>query len=107
MNVGVFLLIEPFASVEEQLKRARQDLSSTGRKVWIYPFDMNRTDEIDSWYSKIVDDTGIIDILVNNAGGTRRGPMETMTDEDWHFVINLNLTSVFMMCRTFGRACIK
>ncbi len=36
-----------------------------------------------------------IDILVNNAGITRDGLMLRMKDEDWHDVINTNLSSCF------------
>jgi gluconate 5-dehydrogenase len=54
-------------------------------------------------FEKITVDTNGIDILVNNAGGTRRGPAESISAEDWEFVINLNLTSVFKMSQAFGR----
>ncbi len=36
-----------------------------------------------------------IDILVNNAGITRDGLMLRMKDEDWHDVLNTNLSSCF------------
>jgi len=34
---------------------------------------------------------GRIDILVNNAGIIRRGTIETVTEEDWDRVIEVNL----------------
>ncbi|WP_026221105.1 acetoacetyl-CoA reductase [Ancylobacter sp. FA202] len=42
---------------------------------------------------------GPVDVLVNNAGITRDGMLHKMTPENWHAVINTNLTSVFNMCR--------
>jgi gluconate 5-dehydrogenase len=87
----------------EGLEKARDALAPTGRQVTIYDFDMNRTDDIASFYTEVAAETDGIDILVNNAGGTRRGPAETITAEDWHFVINLNLTSVFKMCQAFAK----
>ena len=91
----------------ESLENARAELADTGRDVKIYPFDMSDVEKIDSLYSKIIDDTGGVDILVNNAGGTKRGPAESVTLEDWNFIINLNLTSVFVLCQVFARERIK
>jgi gluconate 5-dehydrogenase len=91
------------ARSEDQLQQARERLGATGRHIRLFPFDMGQVDGIDELYARITADTGGIDILINNAGGTRRGPAETMSSEDWNFVINLNLTSVFTLCRAFTR----
>ena len=54
--------------------------------------------------SRLVEETlqsrGAIDILVNNAGDlVRRSNITDLTDEDFHRIMDLNLTSVFTMCR--------
>ena len=46
--------------------------------------------------------TGAVDILVNNAGGVvgQAGhPLEEVTDQDWHAVVDANLTSTFLCTR--------
>jgi len=43
-----------------------------------------------------------IDILVNNAGGVRGQagrPIEQITPQDWHAVVDVNLTAVFLMAQ--------
>jgi gluconate 5-dehydrogenase len=89
------------------LEEASDQLSNTNRQISTYPFDMNQTEEIGSFFKKISEETGGIDILVNNAGGTRRGAAESISAEDWQFVINLNLTSVFKMSQEFAKERIK
>jgi len=45
---------------------------------------------------------GAVDILVNNAGGVAGQvghPLEQVTDEDWHAVVDANLTSTFLCTR--------
>jgi gluconate 5-dehydrogenase len=92
---------------QADLENARNELSQIGRRIWTYSFDMSKIEEIDGMFAAIVKDTGGIDILVNNVGGTRRGPAETLTAEDWNFVINLNMTAVFTLCQAFAKECIK
>lgn len=57
-------------------------------------------------------DLGPVDILINNAGITRDAPFHKMTPQQWHEVIDTNLTGVFNMThnvwagmreRKFGR----
>jgi len=44
---------------------------------------------------------GHVDILVNNAGINVRRTVEEFTLEDWNRVIATNLTSAFLLCRSF------
>ena len=55
----------------------------------------------------LVDAAGDIDILVNNAGLTRDGLLARMSDDDWHTVIDTNLSSVFYTCRAVCRPLMK
>lgn len=43
-----------------------------------------------------------VDILVCNAGVVTSAAAEDMSDEDWQFVIDVNLTGVFRTCRAFA-----
>jgi 3-oxoacyl-[acyl-carrier protein] reductase len=42
---------------------------------------------------------GVLDILVNNAGVVRDGRLETMSDEDWDTVIDVDLRGYFVCAR--------
>jgi NAD(P)-dependent dehydrogenase (short-subunit alcohol dehydrogenase family) len=44
---------------------------------------------------------GHVDILVNNAGMNIRKPLVEYTLDEWNTVIDTNLTSVFLVCRSF------
>jgi gluconate 5-dehydrogenase len=92
---------------QKTLDEAREKLSYTRKRVKFYAFDMSNTGKIKNLYAEIAKDTDGIDILVNNAGGTRRGPADTLSAEDWNFVINLNMTATFTLCQAFAREHIK
>jgi len=62
--------------------------------------DVTRTAEVDAAVAAAHDWHGRLDIVVNNAGITGRSfPTWELTDEDWHQVIAVDLTSVFLVCR--------
>jgi acetoacetyl-CoA reductase len=46
-------------------------------------------------FEKIKAEHGAVDVLVNNAGITRDGMFKKMSPQDWHAVIETNLTSLF------------
>jgi gluconate 5-dehydrogenase len=91
------------ARTESQLGQAERELAHFKRKIWTYPYDMSNIEGIEDIFARITEDTGGIDVLVNNAGATRRGPAESLTAEDWDFVINLNMTAVFALCKVFAK----
>lgn len=51
---------------------------------------------------KLTEDGRRIHILVNCAGIQRRHPAHEFPDEDWEEVLQVNLTSVFQLCRGIG-----
>ncbi|GAB4553293.1 MAG: beta-ketoacyl-ACP reductase [Ruegeria sp.] len=77
-----------------------------------YKWNVADYDESKAGIAKVEADLGPIDIVVANAGITRDAPFHKMTPEQWHQVIDTNLTGVFntihpiwpgMRERKFGR----
>lgn len=46
---------------------------------------------------------GPVDILVNNAGAIRRAPAAEHSDEDWDYILAVDLSSPFRLAREVGR----
>jgi 2-dehydro-3-deoxy-L-rhamnonate dehydrogenase (NAD+) len=62
--------------------------------------DVTRTTEVNAAVTAAHDWHGALDIVVNNAGITGRSfPTWELTDDDWHQVMAVDLTSVFLVCR--------
>ena len=45
---------------------------------------------------------GKVDVLVNCAGAAKNAGVLTMTDDEWNFTIDVDLTSVFYVTRAFA-----
>ena len=70
--------------------------------------DVTNSAEVTEIADDLVARYGKIDILVNNAGIARsETPAETVTDEHWLNVLDVNLNGTFWCCRAFGRHMLK
>ena len=70
-----------------------------GDRVKIFPANLSSRDEVKALGAKAEEELGGVDILVNNAGITKDGLFVRMSDEDWDNVLEVDLTSVFLLTR--------
>ncbi|MDQ6855834.1 MAG: 3-oxoacyl-ACP reductase FabG [Candidatus Dormibacteraeota bacterium] len=61
--------------------------------------DVSSAASVATSVEEVVSRRGQLDVLVNNAGITRDNMLFKMDDDDWTTVLQVNLTSVFLMCR--------
>jgi 3-oxoacyl-[acyl-carrier protein] reductase len=69
--------------------------------------DVSKTDEAQKVVKATTDVFGRLDILVNNAGTTRDNLLALMKEDDWDYIINTNLKSVFNMSKAALRAMMR
>ncbi len=67
--------------------------------IAVYKWDVAKFDDCKAGIAKVEAELGPVDVLVNNAGITRDATLHRMTPEQWHAVIETNLTSLFNMSR--------
>ena len=91
-------------------EKAAEFTKATGIKT--YKWNVGSYEDSAAGIAKVEADLGAIDVVVANAGITRDAPFHKMTPEQWHEVIDTNLTGVFntvhpiwpgMRERKFGR----
>jgi len=79
------------------------EITRLGRRAVVLTGDVREAATADALVEGTVRELGAIDILVNNAGTIRRAPAVEFSDDDWAAVLDVNLTSVFRLCRAAGR----
>jgi len=108
------------ARTVEQIERTAEEIRKMGRKALAVPTDVTKRDQVASVVEQTVSQFGRIDILVNNAGvpilkpisfvpGMKLEGWQTadswdtpLTEEEWHLVLNTNLTSAFLFAQAVG-----
>jgi NAD(P)-dependent dehydrogenase (short-subunit alcohol dehydrogenase family) len=94
--------------IMERAEKVVQSIKSKGGVGFAIRADLFKQDEINRLVQETMQEFGKIDILVNSAGmgsrsGTRNGVpdcfLENLTEELWEKVMDINLKSVFLLCK--------
>jgi len=89
-------------------KRAALDaavaaLNASGIDAAAFEADLGEADAPLRLVDRVMEHHGRIDILVNNAGTSWGAPTEDYPLDGWNKVINLNLTSIFLLTQAVGQ----
>lgn len=87
---------------DESNQQTKQAIEKLGRKATIYTADLSSNDSVTALTPKILRDGHRIHILLNCGGIQKRHPAHQFPDSDWNAVLQVNLTSVFTLCRDVG-----
>lgn len=79
------------------------ELTARQLTVTAHQADVRSRESADEIVEKVLGTWDRLDILINNAGIIRDTLLATMSDEQWHDVIETNLTSVFNFCHAVTR----
>lgn len=76
-----------------------KQLCAQGHKAKAYCVDVTNEAAIEKAMKEALHEFEKIDILLNNAGIARIGSVESMQEKDWDQVLDINLKSMFFMCK--------
>jgi 3-oxoacyl-[acyl-carrier protein] reductase len=95
------VLVDRSSAVHERCK----ELGASGLSAESATVDVGSATELRDLVQRVLSSRGQIDILINNAGIAPKKPnglkwlVEECPDEEWQQVLNVNLTSVFVLCK--------
>ena len=108
-------------SIVDKLNQAGANILATGTRIEklnelkdrfenikILKFNVSQTDKIEEFIDNATNELGgNLDCIVNNAGVTRDNLAIRMSLEEWQEVININLTSTFLMTKSAIKKMLK
>lgn len=92
---------------DEAINAAEEITSNCGQRTISIPTDVSNHAEAQSLIEKTLAEFGRVDILVNNAGVTRDMLIMRMNEEDWDYVLDINLKGVWNCCKAVIRPMMK
>ena len=90
------------ANLELAGSQVSKSVEALGRQFKAYQADFSNRDSLYAFINQLKADYPRIDILVNNAGTILRNPAAEHSDEFWDEVLEVNLSSQFILSREIG-----
>jgi len=94
-------------SYEKDSTETEKIIKATGKNFTSYVSDFSDRSSLYEFINQVKKDFSSIDILINNAGTILRNPIVEHSDEYWDKVIEVNLTSQFILTREIGKGMLE
>lgn len=88
-------------------QKAAGTLTSEGFRAIGVQTDVSDKSSVSNLVQAVIAEFNRIDILVNSAGVIQRGAVEDFTEEQWDYIMNINLKGLFFCCQLAGKEMIK
>jgi NAD(P)-dependent dehydrogenase (short-subunit alcohol dehydrogenase family) len=86
---------------ESQLQAVANEVRALGSEAEVFVADVSLEAQVRQLAADVCTRFGQVNILINNAGTNIRKPLTEFSLAEWNQVVDTNMTSVFLMCRTF------
>ncbi len=86
----------------ERLEELAEEIREKGVRCLPVQCDVTDSDQVDAAAKATKDEFGKVDVLVNCAGAAANAGVLEMTNDEWDFTIDTDMTSVFYVTRAFA-----
>ena len=80
---------------QHDIDKVAKNINDNGKTAIAIACDISNGIDFQDMVKSVVNKFGTVDILVNNAGVTKDTLIMRMSEEDWNFVLNINLKGAF------------
>lgn len=92
-------VVVTYQSARHDAETVVEEIRLEGGICILLPLDVRIRESVRDCFKEVKERLGSIDILVNNAGVNKRGWFEEATDEDWEWIMAVNLKGPFICCQ--------
>jgi len=98
---GILVVHGPQES--DELRASYQDIRQRNPASIMVCADLSRSDQIAAMFDTIKKQLGGLDVLVNNAATQNLSPLIDLAEEDWDYVLTVNLKAPFLCAQHAAR----
>jgi NAD(P)-dependent dehydrogenase (short-subunit alcohol dehydrogenase family) len=95
--------VVPTARRADLVDQTAAEIEQIGRRTLRVTSDVASRESLQTLLAASVEAFGKVDVMVNCAGRTRRTPTLDLTDEEWHGILETNVTGTLRAAQVFGR----
>lgn len=88
-------------------EQVAQEINDAGGEAIFVQGDVSRREDVDNLVDATVDHFGGLDIVVNNAGVNHSANFFDITDDDWDWVMGVDLKGTFMLSQSAARVMVE
>ena len=92
---------------KEKLEENAKIIRDMGVKCLPVQCDIKDEKSVTSAVEQTISEFGKVDVVINNAGSGNTDPIEELTVENWKECVDMDLNTVFLVTREFGKPMIK
>jgi NAD(P)-dependent dehydrogenase (short-subunit alcohol dehydrogenase family) len=89
---------------QEHADERAHSITAAGREAIGIQCDVTKKADLERVLEKVMQRFGRVDVLINAAGVNSATPFFEITEEEWHRILDIDLTGVFLACQVFGKA---
>lgn len=90
-------------NVESAIETTMAILTERGAKAYGFPADLSKSDGPKQFFEQAVESLGGVDLLVNNAGVNIPHPLQDITEDNFDYLVSLDLRAYVMMMHYAAR----
>ena len=81
-----------------------EEIRKAGARAIALAADVTKKADLQRCLEATLAEFGKVDILLNAAGINSATPFFEISEEEWHRILDVDLTSIFLACQVFGKA---
>lgn len=89
-----------YKSNHDAAKEVADEIEKLGRKILYRDLDISDLSSVRNFIEEVENSLGPISVIINNAGIVNDKALALMDENTWSQVIDINLTSVYNICRS-------
>jgi 3-oxoacyl-[acyl-carrier protein] reductase len=98
-SAGYAVAVGTFKGDPYDVEPVVEEIIAAGCKAIAVQADVRSTDEMSAAVETVVSEFGRLDAVVANAGVLKLAPLDVLRDEDWHRILDIDLTGVMRTVR--------